>query len=37
MKQHRVFLTLTVVAASFVPGASALASVNHSETLLLDS
>ena len=37
--QHRVFLTLAAVAASFGPAASALAfaSMYHSETLLLDA
>ena len=38
-RHHRSFLTLTVVAASFAPAASALAlsGTNHSETLLLDA
>ena len=38
MFKHRVLLTVAVVAASYVPAASAfaLAGNNHNETLLLD-
>jgi hypothetical protein len=36
-KHKRLIVTLMVVGASFVPTASAMAGMNHSETLLLDT
>ena len=36
-KHKRLIVTLVVLGASFVPAASAMAGMNHSETLLLDT
>jgi hypothetical protein len=37
MLNRQLILTLVVVSASFVPAASAMAAMNHNETLLLDA
>jgi hypothetical protein len=36
-KPQRVLIMLAVVGASLVPSASAMAAINHNETLLLDA